>query len=217
MNENKTVLLTTLLVATLAFAGCSMTPPGEESGESGSQATQTARAPRPQPLVVPAGTEIDVRLSTGLSSDENQAGDPFEGTLENAVVLGDRVAIPKGADVKGQVTSAVKSGRLKQRAELWVKLTEISVRGKNYQIASSTTGHKEGSKTTRNILFIGGGAGGGAAIGGATGGGKGAGIGAAIGAGAGTAAAMLTGKRDVKFPPETLLRFGLEEDLTIQP
>ena len=63
---------------------------------------------------------------------------------------------------------------------------------------------------------FGGGAGGGAAIGGATGGGKGAGIGAAIGAGAGTAAAMLTGKRDVKFPPETLLRFALEQELTIQ-
>lgn len=218
MSEHRTVLVSLLLLGTLVFAGCSAAPPGEESGEGAESGSQARRAaPRPQPIVIPAGTALDVRLSTGLSSDENQAGDPFEGTLENAVVLGDRVAIPKGADVKGEVTGAVKSGRLKQRAELWVKLTEISRKGKTYQIASSTTGHKEGSKTTRNILFIGGGAGGGAAIGGATGGGKGAGIGAAIGAGAGTAAAMLTGKRDVKFPPETLLRFNLEEDLRIQP
>jgi hypothetical protein len=28
---------------------------------------------------------------------------------------------------------------------------------------------------------------------------------------------MLTGKRDIKFPPETLLRFELEQALTIQP
>jgi hypothetical protein len=110
--------------------------------------------------VIPAGTTLDVRLSTGLSSESSQAGDPFEGTLENAVVVGERVAIPKGADVKGEVTGAVKSGRLKNRAELWVKLTEISRKGETYQIVSSTTGHKEGSKTTRNILFIGGGAGG---------------------------------------------------------
>ncbi len=54
-------------------------------------------------------------------------------------------------------------------------------------------------------------------MGGATGGGKGAGIGAAIGAGAGTAAALLTGKRNINFPPETVLRFRLEEELKIRP
>jgi hypothetical protein len=218
MDNHRSFLLSTLLLVALVFAGCATGPVGEEGEESREGGTQARRAaPRPQPIVIPAGTELDVRLSTGLSSESNQAGDSFEGTLESPVVVGDRVAIPKGADVKGQVTSAVKSGRLKKRAELWVTLSEISAKGKTYQISSSTSGHKEGSKTTRNILYIGGGAGGGAAIGGATGGGKGAGIGAAIGAGAGTAAAMLTGKRDVKFPPETLLRFSLEEELKIQP
>ena len=37
------------------------------------------------------------------------------------------------------------------------------------------------------------------------------------GAGAGTAAALLTGKRNINFPPETVLRFRLEEELKIQP
>jgi len=205
------------LILGLLLAGCSVAaPPGEGEGETAGTAARPA-VMKPKPMVVAAGTTLEVRLITGLSSETNTADDPFEGTLENAVVLGDRVAVPKGSDVKGKVTGAVKSGRLKQRAELWVTLTEITVRGKTYELASATTGHKEGSKTTRNIIFIGGGAGGGAAIGGAAGGGKGAGIGAAIGAGAGTAAAMLTGKRDVKFPPETVLGFDLEQPLTIQP
>jgi len=209
-------ILAAALLAALALAGCSQsTEEGKEGKEGGGGLFSST--PKVQPITIPAGTNLDVRLTTGLNSKENNSGDTWEGTLDNAVVVGDKVAIPKGADVKGKVTNAVPSGRLKQRAELWVTVTEISVKGKSYDIATSTTGHKEGSKTTRNILFIGGGGGGGAAIGGIAGGGKGAGIGAAIGAGSGLAAAMLTGKRDVKFPPETLLRFELEQPLTVQP
>ncbi len=210
--KTRTILAGALLAA-LAFAGCSQS--GEEGKEGGGGLLSSA--PKVQPISIPAGTNLDVRLTTGLNSKENNSGDTWEGTLDDAVVVGDKVAIPKGADVRGKVTNAVPSGRLKQRAELWVTVTEISVKGRSYDIATSTTGHKEGSKATRNILFIGGGGGAGAAIGGIAGGGKGAGIGAAIGAGSGLAGAMLTGKRDVKFPPETLLRFELEQPLTVQP
>jgi len=203
-------ILLALLVVTLAVAGCRS---AEEGGEGGGLIS--AVKPKP-PIVIPAGTNLDVRLNTGLSSEDNTDGDAFEGELESPLVVGEKVVIPKGAEVKGKVTNAVKSGRLKQRAELWVTLTEITFRGKQWPITTSTTGHKEGSKTTRNILFIGGGGGAGAAIGGIAGGGKGAGIGAAVGAGAGLAGAMLTGKRDIKFPPETLLRFELEQPLSIQ-
>lgn len=208
MKKKGLVVVAPLLLG-LLLAGCS-------AGEGESTGVLPSIV-KPKPIVVAAGTEIDVRLITGLNSERNNAGDTFEATLENPVVVGEKVAIPKGSEVKGRVTRAVNSGRLKQRAELWVTLTEISVKGKTYELATSTTGHKEGSKTKRNILFIGGGGGAGAAIGGATGGGKGAGIGAAIGAGAGTVGAMITGKRDIKFPPETVLRFRLEEGLNIRP
>lgn len=206
----KHFILVALTLASLAVAGCGST---QEGGEGGG--LLSAVKPNP-PLVIPAGTNLDVRLNTGLSSEDNTEGDTFEGELESPLVVGEKVAIPKGAEVKGKVTKAVKSGRLKQRAELWVTLTEVTFRGKPWPVTTSTTGHKEGSKTTRNILFIGGGTGAGAAIGGIAGGGKGAGIGAAIGAGSGLAGAMLTGKRDIKFPPETLLRFELEQELKIQ-
>ncbi len=167
-------------------------------------------------VALPAGTPLEVRLTAGLNSRDNHAGDTFSASLETPVVVGEKTVIPKGAEVTGKVTQAVSSGRLKQRAELWLTLTSIEVKGKRYDISTSTTGHKEGSKATRDLIFIGGGSGAGAAIGGAAGGGKGAGIGAAIGAGAGTAAAMLTGHRDIKFPSESVLRFRLEQELKIQ-
>ena len=225
-----------MFVLCVALAGCAQKP-AEEAKTTDSEATpgtpaaktrpsgesqrrapaQPRSAPAAMPVTVPAGTELEVRLITGLSSKANKAGDSFTGTLETPVAVGGKTAIPRGADVSGRVTSAVPSGRLKQRAELWVTLTNLRAGNRSYEIASSTTGHKEGSKATRDIIFIGGGSGAGAAIGAATGGGKGAGIGAAIGAAAGTAGAMMTGKREVEFPSESLLRFRLERDLAVRP
>jgi len=201
------------IVILLFAAACSQQPAIGPAGEGGTRSI----AAQSQSMVIPAGTTLEVRLTTGVNSKDNKAGDSFEGSLEQPVVAGDRVAIPKGAVVTGRVTGAVPSGRLKQRAELWVTLASVTVKGKRYDLATTTTGHKEGSKATRDIVFIGGGAGAGAAVGGIAGGGKGAAIGTAIGAGAGTAGAMLTGQREIKFPPETLLRFKLEKELSVQP
>jgi hypothetical protein len=207
-----------VLVLSLAFVGCTQQPAEEGAEGEGAQPSRQARSrPRPAPIVVPAGTELEARLITGLNSKDSKTGDTFQATLASPVVVGDKVVLPEGADITGRVTGAKPSGRLKGRAELWVTLTGVQVKGRSYDIATTTAGHKEGSKTMRDVLFIGGGAGAGAAVGGATGGGKGAGIGAAIGAGAGTAAALLTGKRNINFPPETVLRFRLEEELKIQP
>lgn len=167
-------------------------------------------------VALPAGTAFTVRLTTGVNSRSHKAGDTFEGTLDRPVVIGGKEVVPKGAEVTGKVTSAVPSGRLKQRAELWVTLTRVKVGGKSYDVITTTTGRKEGSKAKRDVLMIGGGAGTGAAIGGIAGGGRGAAIGAAVGAGGGTAAAAATGKRDINFPPETVLRFRLKEEVKVE-
>lgn len=222
-----------VLALCIMLAGCAQKP-AEEAGNNEGAAAPTGKArssgeaprrtparakpaPVAAPVTLPLGTELDVRLITSLSSKENKEGDTFAGTLENPIALNSNTVIPKSTDVTGRVTSAVPSGRLKQRAELWVTLTSVKVGEKEYEIQTNTAGQKEGTKATRDILFIGGGSGAGAAIGGAAGGGKGAGIGAAIGAAAGTAGAMMTGKREVQFPSESVLRFELTKDLVIRP
>jgi len=225
------ILFVALLGVSLVVTGCAQRPAEESASEqpaksgaakSGGTRTGGTGAARPAPapppaaaVTIPSGTPLEVSLITGLSSKDNKAGDVFVGSLNSAVVVDGKSVIPKGADVTGRVTKSVASGRLKERAELWLTLTEVKISGKTYTVSTSTTGQKEGSKATRDVLFIGGGAGAGAAIGGAVGGGKGAGIGAAIGAAAGTAGAMATGQRDIKFPPETVLRFTLEQELKV--
>lgn len=165
------------------------------------------------PWILPIGTELQVRTITSLSSKENKAGDLLEATLEEPVRMNGIEVFPKGSTVAGKVTKVVRSGRLSERAELWVTLTSVEAAGKKYQIVTDEAGQKEGSKAGRGVVFIGGGAGVGAAVGAIAGGGKGAAIGAAVGAAAGTAGAMITGQRDIRFPAETVLQFTLQQEL----
>ncbi len=149
-------------------------------------------------VAIPAGTKIQVRLSTPLDTGEAQAGQTFTGTVAEPVVAGGSTVLAKGATVKGKVIEAVSSGRLKRPASITLALT--TVRTEPLQIDGK-------SHLVRNVALIGGGAGAGAIIGGATGGKKGAAIGAAIGAGAGTATAFLTGKNEIALPEEMVLPF----------
>lgn len=223
MRSRNSLWLLSALAVMLVFAGCSgstetsSSEPGATGGSGGGAKGSTPKAAVAPPVTLAADTELDVRLISSLSSKTSKDGETFAASVDKAIEVDGKTIIPKGAEVTGKVTKAVPSGRLKQRAELWVTLTSVKVGGKSYDIATSTTGHKEGSKATRDIIFIGGGAGGGAAIGGLAGGGKGAAIGAAIGAGAGTAAAMLTGQKDIHFPAETQLRFRLTSPVEIRP
>jgi hypothetical protein len=220
MKNLRLITILALLFA-LGLAGCApqaeLSDAEEEKSESAAEEKKAPAKPKPAAIVLPAGTEIDVRLISGLSSKENTDGDAFDGMAEEDVNVDGKVAIPKDAKITGTVTTAVKSGRFKGRAELWVTLSSVSIKGKRYDLATDIVGQKEGSKAKRNVLFIGGGTGAGAAVGAIAGdSGKDTATGAAIGAAAGTAGALLTGKRDIEFPSESLLRFKLEEAVKIQ-
>lgn len=166
-------------------------------------------------LVVPAGTGLEIRLDDSLSSAQNRSGDTFQGTLEQPVVVKNQVIVPQGARVTGKVIEARASGHLETPGELAVALTSLEVGGKTYDIRTSSYARRTQSHKKRNLAWIGGSTAGGALIGALLGGGKGAAIGAGVGAGGGTAGAYATGKKDVVFPAETMLRFRLDEPVTI--
>jgi len=101
------------------------------------------------------------------------------------------------------------------RARLQLALQTAEVDGKNYEIRTTSSRKVGGNHKKRNLAWIGGGAGGGLLIGALAGGGEGALIGGPFGAGAGTAAALLTGKKDIKLPAETHLTFKLAEPVKV--
>lgn len=169
-----------------------------------------------QEVTLPPGTSIQVRLDHALASDSNHSGDSFEATVAGPVFLDGEVVIKPGTAARGHIVEARESGHLKTPAVLTLALDEVQVDGSWFDVETAVTGRRAGSHKKRNWLFIGGGAAGGALIGALAGGGTGAAIGSGVGAGAGTAAAALTGKKDIRFPAETLLRFRLTEPATVE-
>lgn len=172
-------------------------------------------ASRPEPMTLPAGTAIHVTLEQALSSSQNSAGDTFEATVAEPIVLDNKTVIPEGARVKGRVVEARQSGHLMGVARIRLALDSVDVNGKSYEIQTTAHGRRGHNHNKRNLVWIGGSAAGGALIGALAGGGKGALIGGPIGAGAGTAVAYLTGKKEVRLPAESRLTFTLAQPVTI--
>ena len=160
---------------------------------------------------VPEGTPITIRLQSTISSASSSAGDSFEGTLDDPIVIEGQTAIPRGAAVTGRVLAAKASGRLHDPGYLRIALVSIKVDGTPVAIETSSLFVKGGSHERRNLAMIGGGTGAGALIGGVAGGGKGALIGSAMGAAGGTGTASATGKKEVSFGEERRLTFRLAQ------
>jgi hypothetical protein len=172
---------------------------------------------RSDPVTVPDETVIHVTLNQAVASDQNRPGDHFEATVSEPIVVANKTVIPAGSAVQGLVVDAHHSGRLMGRGRLRLALETVTVNDRNYEIRTSARTNVGGQHKRRNLALIAGGAGGGALIGAIAAGGKGVLIGGPIGAGAGTAAALITGKKDVRLPPETSLTFTLAQPVKVNP
>lgn len=173
--------------------------------------------PKPLVITIPDGTQLSIRLIDPLDSEKNQVGDSFRATLNHSVIVGDKTAIPAGADVMGRVVDVKGATHFSGQSVLAVELVSVAMGGKNYELHTQEY-RKEGKARGKNTAAkVGGGAAIGAVIGAIAGGGKGAAIGAATGAGAGTGVQALTKGEKIQWPAETVLSFNLVSPLTVTP
>ena len=171
---------------------------------------------RSDPVMVPERTVIHVTLDQTLASDQNRAGDHFDATVSEPVLVDGKTIIPQGAHAEGIVVQARPSGKLMGRARLQLALQTVAVDGQNYDVRTISHPRVGRDHKKRNFEWIGGGAAGGALIGALAGGGTGALIGGPVGAGAGTTVAFLTGRKDIRLRAETPLKFELADPVTIK-
>ena len=173
-------------------------------------------AQAPAPVTVPAGTVLTVFLTQAIDVDATKAGMTFKSLLDDPVMIGGKVVVPRNAAIMVQVAMVEQAGRFKGADKISLKATTLSFGGHKYDIVTTPVEQKgkgEGKKTTRKVA---GGAGLGAIIGGIAGGGSGAAIGAAAGAGAG-AIVSASGTEHLNLPAETRLQFTLNAAVTVQP
>lgn len=212
----------------LALFGCNkpidktadaVNSPSDANSASPSSKEETSAERRPEPVkpfIIDAGTVLAVTIDQSISSKTSNAGDHFDASIASPVTVDGRKVIPAGAKCSGTVTQAKSAGRFKGGAQLGVSLDSIMLKGKSYEIQTTSVEDAGKGRGKRTAVGAGGGAAVGAIIGALAGGGKGAAIGAGAGAGAGTAGAVFTGNRDITLPAETRLSFKLTQPLEVK-
>jgi len=227
-------LITLSIYLAVAVPGCTSKPPSDSStdnsGNTGSTTAtgskegkesrerreeRTEKAKR-EPLVVPAGTSVTVSLGSALGSKLSQTGQTFTGSLAQDVMVGDTVAIPKGANVNGTVVDAKPLGKFAGGAVLQVRLDSITLNGSDLPVQAEARNFSAKGKGKRTAVITGGGAALGGIVGALAGGGKGAAIGMAAGAGAGAGGSALTGNKDIVLPAEYALTFQLSQPIEVK-
>src|SRR5215475_3707642 len=196
------------------YRGRATRPPQGNYNYSAQPAQPTG--PLPASLQIPAGTVLSVRMNDFVSSDKNSVGDRITATLDRPIVVSGWVVARRGQTISGQVTAAVKAGRIKGTSQLGLELTDLQlVDGNSAPILTEIWKGSGGTTHGADAAAIGGTTALGAAIGAAADWGRGAAIGAGAGAAAGIGAVLLTRGRPTVIPPDTWLTFRLKDPVTV--
>jgi hypothetical protein len=177
------------------------------------QTHRTRRHPATATLV-PAGTQLRVRLNDTVSSKESRAGDKFTATVVNPSKY-------EEAKVGGHIRSIRKSGRVEGRTTMSLSFDSIRLRdGRSgvmraelLRVYDSDSAEKvdeegrvqSGGRGKQTLKRSGIGAVAGAVIGGLAGGGKGAAIGMIVGGAAGAGSIAVQGSKELKIERGTEL------------
>src|SRR5262252_716499 len=179
---------------------------------------------------LPVGTPVRMKLETPLSTGSTSKGDSFSGRITQDVKLNDKIVLPVGASLRGQVIRVSEPRRIKGKP--MIQLLPESVTLPNGQkcainAAVADTNRINGTSvddegrikgpghTDRDVLEIGAGTGAGAIVGGIAAGGKGSLIGAGIGAG-GTVIHWLTKRNSASLPAGSEIIFELNRPMTVE-
>ncbi len=184
-------------------------------------------------LTLPIGTRLALILENTINTKTAAPGDPVYFETIYPIVLDNRILIPVGSYVRGQVTQVKRPGKVKGRGELHVRFDEMTLpngytmplsaslanagAGQGEEIdrregtikSDTTKGEDIGTVATTTTA--------GAGVGAIAAGAKGTAIGAAAGAAAGLAAILLTRGKELELPRGTTLDVILDRPLDLDP
>jgi hypothetical protein len=193
-------------------------------------AAKQAAAAAPQMIKIPAGTRVGVVLENGISTRGAKPGDSVYFHTSFPITQNNRVVIPVGSYLRGELVESKRPGKVKGRGEFRMKLdTLIFPNGYTVDLNAVPRSGDSGGKTTVDPEGTVQGASGkgqdvktaaettatGAGIGAIADGARGAGIGAGIGGLAGLGAVLLTRGPEAELPRGSTLDIVLERDLSL--
>jgi hypothetical protein len=89
--------------------------------------------------VVPAGTQLQVRLKTKIASNTSKPDDPVETTVIAPVMVNGALAIPAGVTLRGVVTAASAATDPTVRATLALDFRELEIGGQRLRVHTLLT------------------------------------------------------------------------------
>lgn len=224
--------VTTVFIFGLSLAGYTFAQaPDGPQPDPPAAASRPAPAPRPSPgdsITVPNGTHVAVVLENGISTASAKPGDNVYFRTSFPITMNNKVVVPVGSYLRGEVTEAKRPGRVKGKGELHIRLnTLIFPNGYTVDLNAEphSTDGSSGTKTDNEGKITGPGGKGkdaatiatttatGAGIGAIADGAKGAGIGAGIGGVVGLAAVLLSRGPEAQLPRGSSMDLVLERDL----
>ncbi len=78
-----------------------------------------------QTITVPAGTRIGVTLENGISTYSARPGDSVYFRTSFPITINNKVVVPVGSYLRGEVTDAKRPGRVKGKGELRIRLNTL--------------------------------------------------------------------------------------------
>jgi hypothetical protein len=196
--------------------------------------------PAPQPaanrrgpaerISIPAGTRFAVVLENGISTRNAKPGDSVYFRTSFPITQNNRIVVPVGSYLRGELLESKRPGRIKGRGEFRMRLnTLIFPNGYTVDLNAAPRSADSGGKETMDSEGKVTGPGGkgkdvgtvaettvtGAGIGAIAAGAKGAGIGAGVGALAGLGAVLLTRGPEAELPRGSTLDVVLEHELAL--
>lgn len=220
------------VVVPMALVFALMSAPAAAQQEYTGAKTEPQSA-EPRVYTVPEGTKIPLQLINSVSTKTAAVGDRVYLQTAFPILSGGRIVIPPGSYVTGTVTEVKRGGKVKGRAELYIRFDSLtlpngvtrdfraavhSLDAANPGRVDRTEGKVEGeSNKSGDAVKVGEAAGWGTMIGGvATRTGKGAGIGAAAGAAAGLVGVLLTRGPDAILERGTTIEMVLDRTLKFE-
>jgi len=237
MDRKGTILLAS---AAMLMAGGLRAFAQQPAGPQASAPSPVRLAPRPpdapqiysgERITIPAGTRFSVVLENGISTRSAKPGDSLYFRTSFPVTEGNRIIVPVGSYMRGELTEAKRPGRIKGKGEFRMKLnTLIFPNGYTVDLNAVPRQADSGGKETMDEEGQTTGPGGkgkdvgtvatttatGAGIGAIAGGAKGAGIGAGIGGLAGLGAILLTRGPEAELPRGSTLDIVIERALLLE-
>ncbi len=124
-------------ITSLAFGESSSTPALTERPAVSEATASSGDGSSPAPVIVPAETEAEIQLLSGIHSSVSHVGDPFAAQLVHPISIGGQVVLPAGSLIGGRITSIRPAGRLRRAAELGLRFEIVTLPdGQNQPISA---------------------------------------------------------------------------------